>query len=189
MFRVFGSTPATDIREAALVPEVRASIIRWINSGQPEHCVLIGGLALGFYTKPRTTTDIDLLMNSTDVDTPEGFKRSREHALIDKITHVELELVTPKLIKIPQALADKVFQTAVAHYHAGKIYKVASLEGMIALKLWSADTQHRRRADEGDVVNLLRTNNHTVWEDMAGWPLEPRHKTRFIELYMDAHSG
>lgn len=109
----FSRSAASDLDHISLVPEVNRALSKWIK-GKTEHLapgVLIGGLALSFYSPPRETTDIDLLFLS-DEQIPEkvdGFKRHRPHGFEEKKTQVEVEVevFTPSSIGIPRSVADR----------------------------------------------------------------------------------
>jgi hypothetical protein len=147
----------SDIGHVALVPEVQHALAKWIESkidAPATHGVLIGGLAMSFYTRPRATTDVDLLFLSNS-DIPgevAGFKRYRNGAFQEYKTQVDIEVTTPEsFVTLPQSLAQEVINTAV--FHGG--IKVASLCGMIALKLCGAMTPKRKLKDLADVAALV----------------------------------
>ena len=171
----YAATAATPLTQVALIPEVGHALNKW-NAYSHRHglkCVLIGGLALSFYAKPRATEDVDILfLELSDVpDTVPGFKRHRTMAFQEDDTHVEIELVGHLTIDVPDALVKKVFATAVNHDGL----KVASLEGMVALKLYGAANSTRRmHRDLADVVAMLERAPEL---DMSGWPLNIEHLT------------
>lgn len=53
---------------SAIVPEVRNALAAWVKAKGAG--ILIGGLALSFYIKPRYTEDVDLLF-MTDTEVPD----------------------------------------------------------------------------------------------------------------------
>lgn len=162
---------AASINHVAILPEVQHALAKWIqvttidqNAG-----TLIGGLAMSFYAKPRTTEDVDLLYlsigNIPSDDQVPGFKRYRRGAFREKDTHVDIEVTTPEsFLDLPHSVALKVIQTAVNH---GGI-KVASLEGMVALKLCSALAPKRLFKDMADIVALLENSPEL---SMSHWEL------------------
>ena len=134
--------------ESIIVPEL-ISVLKDLKT-EKVGGVLIGGLALSYYVKPRYTSDIDLLFFSED-DIPseiEGFKHNREHAFTHKETHVEVEVVTPKYLSIPNDIVK--FVTDNAKIVDG--IKIASKEGLILLKL-----QRKSLQDLADIEHLLKT--------------------------------
>ena len=165
---------ATSIAHVAMHPEVQHALAKWIQAktGHFAPGVLIGGLAMSFYAKPRMTEDVDLLFLSAE-DIPEedkvpGFKRYRNGAFREEKTHVDIEVITPdSFVDLPKAIAAKVTRTAVNH---GDIL-VASLEGMIALKLCGALTQKRYFKDMADIVSLLANEPKVT---MHNWGLSSK---------------
>lgn len=180
-----GAVPAKTLREAALVPEVRGTLERWIKA-QPatEQGVLIGGLALSFYARPRQTQDVDLLFADhapSDLNTT-FFKRTRDHAAIDKKDHVELEFVTHKTIGVPKAVTDRVIETA---WSVGPGQpRVASLDSMIVLKLYGSDTARRHLQDSADIQAMLEHNRRLVIEELIdSWGLSEKHAQHLRKLH------
>lgn len=144
--------------ESILPNELLAALKDW--STQMPAPVLIGGIALSFYAKPRYTEDLDYLFVS-EADVPEevtGFKRVREHAFLHNKTHVEIEVLTPEFLKISPALVNKVYGTAVPNSGVN----IASAQGLIALKLQRAELQ-----DQADVVALIKATGVGIdgWEE------------------------
>ena len=175
----FAHAAVHDIHHVALVPEVQQALAAWIKA-KTETCapgVLIGGLAMSFYAKPRYTEDADILfLSATDIpETVKGFKRTRSGAFQENKTHVEVEVVTTQSINQTQELVKKVIETAVIHDGI----KVASIEGLIALKLVASDNPKRKHRDLGDIDLMLENNPRP---DMSEWPIEQKHFTKFEEL-------
>lgn len=158
-----------------MIPEVGEALAKWLRAASPSG-VLIGGLAVSYYVRPRSTTDVDMLFLS-ELDIPEevaGFKHHRKGAFEEKKHQVEIETVTPLSIGLPQQVADRVVQTA----ELVNGLKIATVEGLVALKLYGLRSAKRRRRDEDDILNLLRA--HTV--DMSGWPLDHSAKADLARL-------
>lgn len=137
--------------ESIVVPEVAQAAKDWKASTRFPG-VLIGGLALSFYVKPRSTMDVDILyLSPTDIpDNIPGFKRTREHSFLHRDTHVEVEVLDPSFLKIPQELAQLIYDTAIV----SSGMKVASRAGLVALKL-----QRGNRQDQADIEQLIRTGD------------------------------
>lgn len=171
----------SDIKHAALVPEVSHALLQWIKQkAVSERSVLIGGVAMSFYSKPRYTTDADFLfLSDEDIpqESPEGFRRNRKGAFENKRTGVEIEVCTPQAINLPTAIAKKVFSTS----HLLDGVRVASLEGLIALKLIGAETPKREHRDLGDIQTLIESNSGRDLS-LADWPLSPEQRTRLNKL-------
>ena len=133
--------------ESIIMPEIIYALEDWVNN-QKFNYVLIGGLALSYYVKPRYTTDVDILFLSND-DIPSkvlNFKKHRKLAFQHNKTHVEIETVTPDSINIPINIAKSVFDTALIKDNI----KIASPSGLVALKLFRFDLQ-----DQADIENLI----------------------------------
>lgn len=148
------------------VPEVRRAYLEW--TAHVKNSVLIGGLAVGVYDRPRTTMDVDMLFLSEEAvprDVP-GFKRLRAHAFEHRASGVEVEALTPAFLKMPDALAQKIFDTA----RGG----VVSPEGLVAAKLQRASTQ-----DRTDVENILRAHPEATLE---GWPLTAAQRQLLVQI-------
>ncbi len=184
LYIALGSAPAKTINEAALVPEVRGALTRWLtNQPKADRGVLIGGLALSFYARPRQTMDVDLLFAEHLPTVNDKFKRHRDHAALDKKDHVELEFVTPALIKIPPAVAKRVIDTA---WDVGGM-QIASLDSMIVLKLYGADNKRRQRQDEADIQSMLEHNKVNITDLVNSWRLEPMHAERLRQIALDVY--
>ena len=136
------------IFESIVSKEVDQALKDWI-SDTNSNFVLIGGLALSFYVKPRYTMDIGVLFLSTN-DIPDNVKKFKQHrqgAFQHNETHVEVETVTPKSINISIELAQDVFDTSEVHDGI----RIASTSGMVALKL-----NRFSRQDQADIESLLK---------------------------------
>ena len=162
-------------QNAALIPEVGHALAVWIQHTAPDsRGILIGGLAMSFYAKPRSTEDADFLF-LTKTEIPEsvfGFKRHRQGAFLEHSTHVEIEVTAPEAINLPHLVAEKVYATAKTF---GDL-KVASLDALIVLKLFGADNPKRHFKDLGDISILLEANpRHTF--DHSYWSLSPKHES------------
>jgi len=143
--------------ESIAIPEVGAALKKWKDSSI-NNCVLIGGCAVSYYTKPRGTTDVDMLfLSQSDIpDNVDGFKKTRSGAFQHNTTHVEVEIISPEKINLSKKIVDKVFQTS----HKIDGINVASPSALVALKL------HRMmRYDEGDIVGLAETGK----VNLDGW--------------------
>lgn len=156
--------------ESVVVPEVLAALTDWRNATSGAG-VLIGGLAVSYYAKSRQTMDVDIMfLNPADI--PEqvaGFKRTRPGAFQHNRTHVEIEVLSPATINLPQHIANKVAETAVDTDGV----QVASPSAIVALKL------HRmKRYDDGDIAAMIETGN----VDLTDWELTPEQLNTFAEI-------
>lgn len=167
------------VLQSVMIPEVEHALKRWIKQVGKGTGVLIGGLAYSYYAQPRHTEDVDFLFLSPNdyPDAVEGFKKHRTSAFEEKKTGVEIELSSAASFagKVPQTLVEKVFETAIEDSGL----KLASFEGMIALKLCAG-----RMKDYGDVTELLKVRQ----PNMAGWPINREQQEQLNRLIRIAKS-
>ena len=150
MYRT-NSDRSRPLLESIVVPEVTSALKDWIGSANVPG-VLIGGLALSYYGKPRATMDVDIIY-ATDEQIPNhiiGFKKIRGHAFQHNKTHVEVEVLSPEYLNIPEGLVKEIIKTA----EVSNGIKVASPSGLVALKLQRGD-----RRDQADIEQLLKTSD------------------------------
>lgn len=157
--------------ESILAPEVQQAMQDWIAGTKGIDAVLIGGLALSYYMKPRYTSDGDFLfLNESAIpESVNGFKRTRKHAFEHKKTGVEIEVITPQYINMDPALAKAIFDTAVKHDGT----RVASPSGIIAAKLG--------RFKPRDQADILELHEHQKI-DLTSFPLSDELIARYNKL-------
>lgn len=148
MYKFNNDTLKRTLFESTVVPEIVSAIQDWIaETNSPG--VLIGGLALSFYGKPRHTMDVDMIY-VTDQQIPQtvnGFKRIRDHSFQHNKTHVEIEVLSASFLGIPTSLVQYVIQTA----EESDGVKIASKSGLVALKLQRCELQ-----DQADIEQLIK---------------------------------
>jgi hypothetical protein len=169
--RALRRLPSSTLVEASIDPEVHKTLLHWKKSGNPTG-ILIGGIAMSFYAKPRYTQDIDVLFKSEShvPDSAQGFRKHRKGVFEDKLTGVEVEVVNPSSFNPPLSivLVRKILDTASVK--DGVL--VASAEGLIALKLHAATNNPKRELqDTGDIANILIHQHHITLDTMSEWPL------------------
>jgi hypothetical protein len=135
----------------------------------------IGGVTLGVYTRPRTTVDVDfLLLSDSSIHSVARALRSRFsragtfYLFTHNRTGVTLDIITPDRVEITKARALKILNTAIRQRYEGArqaVYKVASLEGLIASKVARFLSQ-----DRADIDSLLAAQG---LPDMRDWDLTP----------------
>ena len=157
--------------ESIMVPEVDRAFKDWIRNTADVKYVLIGGVALSYYVKPRTTTDADLLfMSPEDIPaTVEGFKRTRPGAFTHKLTHVEIEVLTPQAINLPPTIAQAVYD----HANVREGIRIASPSGLVATKLGRFKLQ-----DQADIAALIDLGPI----DLTPYAVPPNWQARFDQL-------
>jgi len=148
LIKMNGPNDGTRTLYESILPNELVTALRDWSKAVPEP-VLIGGVALSFYVRPRNTDDLDYLFIS-EQDVPEevsGFKKARDYAFLHQKTHVEVEILTPEFLKVDAALVQKVYDTA----RTDSGVKIASPEGLVALKVQRGFLQ-----DKADIVALLK---------------------------------
>jgi hypothetical protein len=139
--------------------------------------VLIGGLAVSFYLKPRMTQYVDVLLQS-DADIPrfiEHFKRTRKHTFQHNTTHTEMECVTPEFVGFPPDVVRQIIATA----RVVDGIKVASPSGLVASKLFRLSPY-----DVGDIIGLI--NFEPI--DLSGFGLPLEQIQRYTSLVAQAET-
>jgi len=134
--------------ESVVVPEVNLAFKDWCNNIPSGKWMVIGGLVVSAYIKPRMTMDIDILFPS-EGDLPsavEGFKRNIDHSYQHNKTHVEVEAITPTHINLPKNVYDEVFAKSVVNDGI----RMPSVNGLLTLKVMSG-----RANDVSDIVAIL----------------------------------
>jgi hypothetical protein len=119
--------------ESIIPNEVILALKDWKDNYNKNNYVVIGGIALSYYIKPRYTEDVDLVFLSYE-DIPINvfkFRRNRDHAFEDIKTGVEIELLTPNHINKSYSFFEEVFKNSIQ----SDGIKIASPESLIALKL------------------------------------------------------
>lgn len=135
------------LNESVIHPDVLTALNDW-KLNTDSNYVLIGGLALSYYIKPRPTDDIDLIFLSKK-DFPlhvNKFKKTREHAFIHISTQVEVEVLDSTYLKNNQKMYDKAFETSILSDGV----RVASPQALIAFKLGRFGLQ-----DKVDIIQLI----------------------------------
>jgi hypothetical protein len=166
-----------DIWGATLVPEVRMALFDWMKNTDSEG-IVIGGCALGVYTKPRTTTDADILFLGGESSLPlhvEGFKKTRKHAFEHIKTGVEIETLTPEYLKLSPDVVDFVKDNLEP---SGGI-RIASKSSMILLKAQRLSPQ-----DRSDIFSLFETLGN--FPDEIESLLTPRQYDIVMELWNES---
>lgn len=137
-----------NFHHSVVVPEVRSALADFIRGAPADTYVIVGGIAVSHWTRPRSTMDVDVLLMSKDGLVVDGFKKAREHALVHRDTHVEVETLTPSFIRTDEQRAAKIFETAVG---IGDGAKVASPQALVVMKLKRLSHQ-----DKADIDSLVK---------------------------------
>jgi hypothetical protein len=154
-FKTFSQNKNTKrtLYESVIVSEIIDALKDWKKETNRSG-VLIGGLALSFYTKPRYTSDIDLIFLS-DKDIPtqvNGFKKIRGHSFQHNKTHVEIEVLSPAFLGISNELVKTVIDNSS---DVGGII-IADIGGIVALKIQRGSFQ-----DLAD-IEAIKNSGHSL---------------------------
>lgn len=157
--------------ESILIPEVVKAFSDWKNSTQNLEYVLIGGIALSYYTKPRTTTDVDVLFpKASDIpDLINRFKKHRVGAFQHNETHVEIKVLTPSSINMSEDLAKAIYVSA----RIIDGIRIASPSGLVASKLGRFKLQ-----DQADIEALCEIEKI----DLTPYPISKEWIDRYKKL-------
>jgi len=164
--------------ESAIYPELIIALEDW-KSYNNSNCVLVGGLALSYYIKPRQTQDIDIIF-LTEKDIPTnvyGFKRNRLHSFEHKKTGVEIEILTPKFLNKSEQMFQKTFDDSIL----SDGIRVASPKSLIALKLNRFNSR-----DKLDILELLEYCKYKGIDlDMSDYDLNENEIKNLQSLNVD----
>ncbi|MEK6589893.1 MAG: nucleotidyl transferase AbiEii/AbiGii toxin family protein [Nitrospinota bacterium] len=152
---------------------------------------LMGGLALGAWGVPRSTVDIDFLVNREDMEKVDAIMRGLGYECRHKTENVsqylsplrifgEVDFLhafrTPSLSMLESAEEKKMFGDTVS-------VKVLKIEDLIGFKVQAvANDESRKAVDIADIESLIAYN-----KDRLNWSLIEEYFTLFglIELYND----
>lgn len=164
--------------ESAIYPEVIIALEDWKQYNN-SNCVLVGGLALSYYIKPRQTQDIDIIF-LTEEDIPTNvyrFKKNRLHSFEHKKTGVEIEILTPKFLNKSEQMFKKTFEDSII----SDGIKVASPKSLIALKLNRFNSR-----DQLDILELLEYCKYKGIDlDMSDYDLNENEIKNLQSLNVD----
>jgi predicted nucleotidyltransferase len=135
--------------ESIIPNEVITTLNDWKENVGTDKYLIIGGIALSYYIKPRYTEDLDLIFLSYD-DIPDSvykFRRNRNHSFEHIRTGVEVELLTPEHINKGVEFFEVIFQNSII----SDGIKIASPESLIALKL-----KRFNNRDKSDIIELVK---------------------------------
>lgn len=133
----------------SIIPNEYITTLRdWVDNYTIDNSVLIGGMCMKYYGRPRYTENIDFLFLTDDV-IPENvpkFKKVRPHGFIHIKTHVEIETITLNTIK-SNVNFDIIYKNSLISDGV----RIASPVSLIALKL-----DRFNKSDKDDIEFLYR---------------------------------
>jgi hypothetical protein len=156
-----GARPVRTFEKVAPMLSVAESIKRWVQAHaeapatQPKNTgVLIGDIAQSFYTRSVGSKHVELLFNVVPEKVPPIFwRRKRCQGLIDTLTGVQFDMHTEETLRIPRKVMIRVLNTA----RLIEGVQVASLEGLIAIRLFCAD-EKMRIANDACIMDMIGAN-------------------------------
>jgi hypothetical protein len=156
--------------ESAVSPDVLQALRDWVEVDDTG--VLIGGMALSYYTRPRYTEDADFLFKKVPQFAPDGFKKLSDHRFEHKVTGVVLDINDAKHIGIDTHTLNKVFETAVVHNGI----KICSPVALVVLKLGRFSKQ-----DQADIEAIVQQEKLKM-PDFFDWNLDELLLSRLSEF-------
>lgn len=166
--------------ESIVVPEIEKALKDWKNNTNSKY-VIIGGIAVSFWTRPRTTMDIDILFKN-DAAIPKSvelFKRHRKHSFESKKYGVEIEILSPEFLKIPNGIWESLWDTS----RIKEGFRIASPSGLVALKAFrihanktNISKNEKASQDIADIISL--NSRHDI--DLSQFPL-PKEVIKTVE--------
>ena len=151
--------------------EVRETMLAWrdLNVFGP----LIGTLAVGFYTEPRPTKEIRLLVPSYYDAEPLGFRQAGMFRLRHQPTLTRVWLMTSTIYHLTVEQETFIFDSTIR----SDGFEIVSPSGLVALLLH--DTRERACAD---IRALLRQGSI----DLTLYGVPGKHRARFARLQAEA---
>jgi hypothetical protein len=146
--------------ESIIPLEVIEALKDWQQNTDNES-VLIGGLCLSYYERPRYTEDIDFIfLREEDIPNEvHKFTKCREHVFRHKKTGVEVETITPSVINSTKKLFQKIFKTSLLSDGV----RIASPMAIVYMKinrivvLSKANNNTKKiNTDKSDIISLLQ---------------------------------
>lgn len=135
--------------ESIIPNEVIQALRDWKDNYPKDNYVMIGGLALSYYNRPRYTENVDLIFLS-DEEIPNSvykFRRNRKHSFEHIKTGVEIETLSPIVINKDEEFFKYVFEDSIE----SDGIKIASPVSLIALKL-----SRFSDSDKSDIIFLYK---------------------------------
>ena len=136
------------ILESVMVPEIVSATRDWFYNNSD--AILIGGLALSYWAKPRETGDIDVLFQS-DAHIPATvakFNRHRAHAFEHNDTGVEVEVLIYNKLSLKLGRSSPV--------DIGDISTLLDAGHKIDLNGWPVDENKLLRAEDSLNMTLRK---------------------------------
>ena len=142
---------------------------------------LCGGLAVGVWTEPRATKDIDVLTTDRS-NTITKLLQSHQFS-VGVIDVLDIE---SKHWNLPKQVALQALKTAVSQRAFGRRVLVVAPAGLIAMKLGRAITKLQgARQDQVDILNILRKHGY---QDLSAYDLTITMKEAYQQLVAESEA-
>jgi hypothetical protein len=162
--------------ESIIPNEVILSLKDWKDNYTENNYIMIGGLAMSYYGRPRYTEDVDLIFLSDD-DIPSfvpKFRKNRKHSFEHIKTGVEIETLSPEMINKDKEFFNITFNDSVE----SDGIKIASPVSLIALKL-----SRFSDVDKSDILALYKyCIENSIKIDLDKYNLSELELKRFEDL-------
>jgi hypothetical protein len=153
------------LMESIIPNEVILALRDWKDNYINNNYVMIGGLAMSYYNRPRYTEDVDLIFLS-DNEIPNNvfkFRKNRKHSFEHIKTGVEIETLSPCSINKDEYFFETIFDDCIETDGI----KIASPVSLIALKLGRFND-----TDKSDISFLYKyCIEHDIEIDLAKYKL------------------
>lgn len=164
------------LMESIIPNEVILALRDWKDNYINNNYVMIGGLAMSYYNRPRYTEDVDLIFLS-DNEIPNNvfkFRKNRKHSFEHIKTGVEIETLSPCSINKDEYFFETIFDDCIETDGI----KIASPVSLIALKLGRFND-----TDKSDISFLYKyCIEHDIEIDLAKYKLSEIEINNFEKL-------
>lgn len=165
--------------ESIIPNEVILALRDWKDNYINNNYVMIGGLAMSYYNRPRYTEDVDLIFLSDNEIPNNVFKfrknrKNRKHSFEHIKTGVEIETLSPCSINKDEYFFETIFDDCIETDGI----KIASPVSLIALKLGRFND-----TDKSDISFLYKyCIEHDIEIDLAKYKLSEIEINNFEKL-------
>ena len=164
------------LMESIIPNEVILALRDWKDNYNSNNYVMIGGLAMSYYNRPRYTEDVDLIFLSDD-EIPNSvfkFRKNRRHSFEHIKTGVEIETLSPEYINKDKDFFKVIFDNCIETDGI----KIASPVSLIALKLGRFNNM-----DQTDIQFLYKyCIEHDIEIDLSKYKLSETELSNFEKL-------
>ncbi len=160
--------------ESIIPNEVITSLRDWMDNCTCDNYVMIGGLAMSYYNRPRYTEDIIFISYDDIPISVNKFRKNRKHSFEHIKTGVEIETLTPVSINKDVDFFKCVFDDCIDSDGV----KIASPVSLICLKLGRFNT-----TDKSDILFLYKyCIEHEIEIDFTKYKLSEVELNNYKEL-------